>query len=50
VTGPRPGRLLGKVVIVTRAARGQGSAETEALTREGARVLAVNTTGSTISG
>ncbi|WP_069773609.1 SDR family NAD(P)-dependent oxidoreductase [Streptomyces sp. LUP30] len=41
---PRPGRLLGKVVVVTGAARGQGAAEAEALTREGARVVAVDAT------
>ena len=28
-----PKRLLGKVVVVTGAARGQGAAEAEALTR-----------------
>lgn len=32
-----PKRLLGKVVVVTGAARGQGAAEAEALAREGAR-------------
>jgi 3alpha(or 20beta)-hydroxysteroid dehydrogenase len=36
------GRLLGKVVVVTGAARGQGAAEAEALTREGARVIATD--------
>lgn len=35
-------RLLGKVVVVTGAARGQGAAEAEALTREGARVIATD--------
>jgi 3alpha(or 20beta)-hydroxysteroid dehydrogenase len=44
VTGPRPKRLLGKVVVVTGAARGQGAAEAEALTREGARVIATDVT------
>ncbi|MEU6680160.1 SDR family oxidoreductase [Streptomyces sp. NPDC046925] len=39
-----PKRLLGKVVVVTGAARGQGAAETEALTREGARVIATDVT------
>jgi 3alpha(or 20beta)-hydroxysteroid dehydrogenase len=34
-----PGRLVGKVVVVTGAARGQGAAEVDALTREGARVI-----------
>jgi 3alpha(or 20beta)-hydroxysteroid dehydrogenase len=42
VTGPHPERLLGKVVVVTGAARGQGAAEAEALTREGARVIATD--------
>ncbi|MDT0615105.1 SDR family NAD(P)-dependent oxidoreductase [Streptomyces lancefieldiae] len=37
-----PKRLLGKVVVVTGAARGQGAAEAEALTREGARVIATD--------
>ncbi|MFF9488236.1 SDR family NAD(P)-dependent oxidoreductase [Streptomyces sp. NPDC014676] len=37
-------RLLGKVVVVTGAARGQGAAEAEALTREGARVIATDVT------
>jgi len=39
-----PKRLLGKVVVVTGAARGQGAAEAEALTREGARVIATDVT------
>ncbi|MFE6406616.1 SDR family NAD(P)-dependent oxidoreductase [Streptomyces sp. NPDC057837] len=38
----RSTRLLGKVVVVTGAARGQGAAEAEALTREGARVIATD--------
>ncbi|MFJ4616955.1 SDR family NAD(P)-dependent oxidoreductase [Streptomyces sp. NPDC088812] len=42
MTAPHPGRLLGKVVVVTGAARGQGAAEAEALTREGARVIATD--------
>jgi len=42
VTGPHPKRLLGKVVVVTGAARGQGAAGAEALTREGARVIATD--------
>ncbi|GAA2424984.1 SDR family oxidoreductase [Streptomyces glaucus] len=42
MTGPRPRRLLGKVVVVTGAARGQGAAEAEALAREGARVIATD--------
>ncbi|MFF7445961.1 MULTISPECIES: SDR family oxidoreductase [unclassified Streptomyces] len=37
-------RLLGKVVVVTGAARGQGAAEAEALAREGARVIATDLT------
>ena len=32
---PHPRRLLGKVVVVTGAARGQGAAEADLLTREG---------------
>ncbi|MCX4767790.1 SDR family oxidoreductase [Streptomyces sp. NBC_01275] len=36
------GRLLGKVVVVTGAARGQGAAEAAALAREGARVIATD--------
>ncbi|MCZ0999461.1 SDR family oxidoreductase [Streptomyces mirabilis] len=32
-------RLLGQVVVVTGAARGQGAAEADALAREGARVI-----------
>ncbi|CAL9391947.1 3-alpha-(or 20-beta)-hydroxysteroid dehydrogenase [Streptomyces sp. enrichment culture] len=42
---PRPGRLPGKVVVVTGAARGQGAAEAEALAREGARVIATDVSG-----
>ncbi|MFF3501915.1 SDR family NAD(P)-dependent oxidoreductase [Streptomyces sp. NPDC003247] len=42
MTAPHPKRLLGKVVVVTGAARGQGAAEAEALTREGARVIATD--------
>jgi 3alpha(or 20beta)-hydroxysteroid dehydrogenase len=45
VTGPTPKPLLGKVVVVTGAARGQGAAHAEALTRGGARVIAVDVTG-----
>jgi 3alpha(or 20beta)-hydroxysteroid dehydrogenase len=44
VTDLHPKRLLGKVVVVTGAARGQGAAEAEALTREGARVIAADVT------
>jgi len=40
-------RLLGKVVVVTGAARGQGAAEAESLTREGARVIAGDVSGAT---
>ncbi|GHH20124.1 hypothetical protein Srubr_46340 [Streptomyces rubradiris] len=36
MTGARPQRLLGKVVVVTGAARGQGATEVQALAREGA--------------
>ncbi|MFE9682048.1 SDR family NAD(P)-dependent oxidoreductase [Streptomyces sp. NPDC006285] len=42
MTGPRPGRLLDRVVVVTGAARGQGAAEARALAREGARVVATD--------
>ncbi|OSC71862.1 3-oxoacyl-ACP reductase [Streptomyces sp. Alain-F2R5] len=42
MSGPHPGRLLGKVVVVTGAARGQGAAEAKALTREGAHVIATD--------
>ncbi|MEV0741437.1 SDR family oxidoreductase [Streptomyces sp. NPDC050549] len=35
-------RLVGKVVVVTGAAGGQGAAEAEALTREGAQVIATD--------
>lgn len=40
----RTKRLLGKVVVVTGAAGGQGAAEVEALAREGARVIATDIT------
>ncbi|MCX4238712.1 MULTISPECIES: SDR family NAD(P)-dependent oxidoreductase [Streptomyces] len=42
MSDPRPRRLLGKVVVVTGAARGQGAAEVAALTRDGARVVATD--------
>jgi len=42
VTDARPQRLLGRVVVVTGAAGGQGAAEAAALTREGARVIATD--------
>ncbi|MGW3121737.1 SDR family NAD(P)-dependent oxidoreductase [Streptomyces sp. NPDC001107] len=42
MSGLHPKRLLGKVVVVTGAAGGQGAAEAEALTREGARVIATD--------
>lgn len=41
---PHPKRLLGKVVVITGAARGQGAAEAELLAREGARVIATDMT------
>ncbi|MFF5787862.1 SDR family NAD(P)-dependent oxidoreductase [Streptomyces sp. NPDC012693] len=39
------GRLAGKVVVVTGAARGQGAAEVAALEREGATVIATDVNG-----
>ncbi|MEV6308250.1 SDR family oxidoreductase [Streptomyces sp. NPDC051840] len=39
---PHCKRLIGKVVVVTGAARGQGAAEAAHLTREGARVIATD--------
>jgi 3alpha(or 20beta)-hydroxysteroid dehydrogenase len=45
VTEPYTKRLLGRVVVVTGAARGQGAAEADLLTREGARVIATDVTG-----
>jgi 3alpha(or 20beta)-hydroxysteroid dehydrogenase len=42
VTGLHAKRLLGRVVVVTGAARGQGAAEADALIREGARVIATD--------
>ncbi|MFG3275120.1 SDR family NAD(P)-dependent oxidoreductase [Streptomyces luteogriseus] len=44
MTSLRAKRLAGKVVVVTGAAGGQGAAEAEALTREGARVIAADVT------
>ncbi|MGW1025219.1 SDR family NAD(P)-dependent oxidoreductase [Streptomyces sp. NPDC002577] len=44
MTDLHPKRLLGKVVVVTGAAGGQGAAEAEALSREGARVIATDVT------
>ncbi|MFC8096495.1 SDR family oxidoreductase [Streptomyces sp. NPDC057301] len=41
-----PGRLLGRVVVVTGAAGGQGAAEAAALAHEGARVIATDVTES----
>ncbi|WP_369230757.1 SDR family NAD(P)-dependent oxidoreductase [Streptomyces sp. R21] len=43
-SGLHPKRLLGKVVVVTGAAGGQGAAEAHALTREGAQVVATDVT------
>ncbi|MFD5796596.1 SDR family NAD(P)-dependent oxidoreductase [Streptomyces diastatochromogenes] len=42
MTDLHPKRLLGRVVVVTGAAGGQGAAEAEALIREGARVIATD--------
>ncbi|MER5382521.1 SDR family oxidoreductase [Streptomyces sp. NPDC002688] len=42
MNAPSPKRLLDKVVVVTGAARGQGAAAAETLTREGARVIATD--------
>jgi 3alpha(or 20beta)-hydroxysteroid dehydrogenase len=42
VTDLRSKRLVGRVVVVTGAAGGQGAAEADALTREGARVIATD--------
>ena len=42
MNAPGSGRLAGKVVVVTGAARGQGAAEAAALTRAGARVIATD--------
>ncbi|MFI7870191.1 SDR family NAD(P)-dependent oxidoreductase [Streptomyces salinarius] len=44
MSDPHGRRLLGKVVVVTGAARGQGAAEAEALARERARVVATDAT------
>ncbi|WP_329298160.1 SDR family oxidoreductase [Streptomyces sp. NBC_00659] len=41
-SAPHPTPLLGKVVVVTGAARGQGAAEAEALARAGAQVIATD--------
>jgi 3alpha(or 20beta)-hydroxysteroid dehydrogenase len=46
VTDLLPQRLLGRVVVVTGAAGGQGSAEAAALAREGALVIATDVTES----
>ncbi|QQM38346.1 SDR family NAD(P)-dependent oxidoreductase [Streptomyces liliifuscus] len=44
MTDLRSKPLLGKVVVVTGAAGGQGAAEADALTREGAQVIATDVT------
>ncbi|MGC0386933.1 SDR family NAD(P)-dependent oxidoreductase [Streptomyces sp. SAI-129] len=44
MSGLHARRLLGRVVVVTGAARGQGAAEAEALAREGALVIATDVT------
>lgn len=44
MTAHGSGRLRGKVVVVTGAARGQGAAEAAALAREGAQVVATDVT------
>ncbi|WP_330301898.1 MULTISPECIES: SDR family oxidoreductase [unclassified Streptomyces] len=44
MTDLHPKRLLDKVVVITGAAGGQGAAEAEVLTREGARVIATDVT------
>ncbi len=46
MTDLHPERLLGRVVVVTGAAGGQGAAETEALTRKSIRVIATDVTES----
>lgn len=45
MTAVRPERLLGKVIVVTGAARGQGAAEAAVLAAEGAHVIATDVTG-----
>ena len=42
MTGRAVGRVAGKVVVITGAARGQGAAEAAALAAEGATVIATD--------
>jgi 3alpha(or 20beta)-hydroxysteroid dehydrogenase len=50
MTAQRAGRLAGRVIVVTGAARGQGAAEAEALACEGAHVIATDLTAPPFSG
>jgi 3alpha(or 20beta)-hydroxysteroid dehydrogenase len=45
-----PGKLAGKTIVVTGAARGQGAAEAVAMAREGARVIATDVLDASIPG
>ena len=42
VSSGQQGRVAGKVVVITGAARGQGAAEARALAAEGATVVATD--------